>query len=193
VAASQIRDVCRRAHTFHADEAAGMISQCAYELGWLAEERGDFVEARDSMQRVDAVRNPIAPAYLLALDGKLEAAIRQAHLAADQLQSEWWTKFYAGDGFLFAAICANRLHHRDQAISDLRTALAIYDQLSVIKQAPYHQRRVARGKGLLAHLLAASDRAAAAKLAGEALAWYRATGGYEASAGELEAITRTRP
>lgn len=191
VAASQIRDVCQRVQTFHAKEATDLVSRCAYELGWLAEERGDAAEARAAMQRVDNARKPIALAYLAALDGKLDDAIGQARRAGDGLQSEWWSKFYAGDGFLFAAICADHLHRTDDAISNLRTALAIYDQLTMIKQAPYYLRRVARARALLARLVAPSAPAEATQLAGAAAAWYRAAGGYDGIAGELEAIARS--
>jgi len=191
VAASQIRDVCHRAQTFHAKEAADMVGRCAYELGWLAEERGDTAETRASMQLVNNARKPIAQAYLAALDGKLEDAVRQARHAAEGLQGEWWTQFYAADGLLFAAICADRLHRPADAIASLRKALAFYDQLTVIKQAPYYLRRTARARALLARLVAASNPAEAKQLAGDAAAWYRAAGGYDAIAGELDAIAQT--
>jgi hypothetical protein len=93
-----------------------------------------------------------------------------------------------GDGFLFAAICAERLQRRDIALSDVKTALSIYDQLTVIKEAPYFLRRVARAKALLARLLQATDRAESARLAGEARSWYQAVGGYESSVRELDAL-----
>jgi hypothetical protein len=178
---------------FHPQEAAGFVSQCAYELGWLAEERGDLIEARAAMQLVGNDRAPIARAYLDAFDGKLDDAIRQARAAAEGLRAEWWTRFYAGDGLLFAATCADRLHRRADAIANVRAALAIYDQLTVIKQAPYYLRRVARARALLARLVAPADPAEATKLAGDAAAWYRAAGGYDAIAGDLEAIARSGP
>jgi tetratricopeptide (TPR) repeat protein len=195
VAASQLRDVCQRARRFAGkqvagDEVAGMIPRCAYELGWLAEERGDTAETRAAMQLVVDIRKPIAQAYLAALDGKLDEAVRDARVAAEGLQSEWWNKIFAGDGLLFAAICSERLHHRDDAIANLRSALAIYDQLTMIKQSPFYLRRVSRAKALLARILASSDRAEATRLAGEAAAWYRSAGGYDAIAGELAAIVR---
>jgi hypothetical protein len=189
-AADQIRDVCRRFQTFHAQEARDRISMCSYELGWLAEERGDATEARAAMQRVDNERKPIAQAYLAAFDGKLDAAAVQAKRAAAGLDSEWWNKFYAGDGYLFAAICADRLHRRNEAIAAARMALATFDQLSVIKEAPYYLRRTARARALLAHLLAPADPAEASTLARAAATWYRAAGGYEEVATELEKIAR---
>jgi len=193
VAASQIREVCRRVQAFHAREAADLVSRCAYELGWLAEERGDLDEARASMQLVGNTRKPIALAYLAALDGQLASAVQQARSAADGLQSEWWSKLYAGDGLLFAALCAHQLHREDEAVANARSALATYDQLTVIKQAPYYLRRVARAKGLLAKLRAPSDRGEASRLAAQAAAWYRGAGGYDAVVAELDAITRTTP
>jgi hypothetical protein len=198
LATSQLRDVCQRARRvagsgIAGQEVAGMVSRCAYELGWLAEERGDAAETRASMQLVDDIRKPIARAYLAALDGKLEDAIREARGAAGGLQAGWFNQFYAGDSFLFAAICAERLHHRDEAIANLRTALATYEQITVIRQSPPYLRRVARAKALLARLIAASNHVEARKLAGEAAAWYRTAGGYDAIAGELEAIARNGP
>jgi tetratricopeptide (TPR) repeat protein len=189
VAASQLREVCTRIQRFHAAEAADMLSRCAYDLGWLADERGDIAETRTSMQLVsDGKRKPIALAYLAALDGNLDDAIRLAHRATDGLQNEWWDKLFAGDALLFAAISADRLHRRAEAIATLRAALTTYDQLTVIKQAPFYLRRLARTKALLSRLLASSDRAEASKLAAEAAAWYRTAGGYDAIAGELEAM-----
>jgi hypothetical protein len=190
-AASQIREVCRRVQVFHATEAAGLVSRCAYELGWLADERGDTAETRSSMLLVDDIRKPIARAYLAALDGKLDDAIRQARSAAAGLQGEWWNRFYAGDAMLFAAVCADRLHRRDDTIANLRAALKLYDHLTVIEQAPYYLRRVAHARALLARLVAPSEPSEAATLAGQAAAWYRTAGGYDAIARELEAIART--
>jgi serine/threonine protein kinase len=191
VAASRIRDVCRRAQAFHAKEAADMVSGCSYELGWLAEERGDTALAHASMQRVDDARKPIALAYVAALEGKLDDAIRQARRGAEGMSTEWWRQLFAGDGYLLAALCADRLHRTGDAISNLRTALATYDQLAVIQQAPFYLRRTSRAKALLARLVAPSDRTAASRLAGDAAAWYRAAGGYGAIAGELEALVQT--
>jgi hypothetical protein len=188
--ASQIREVCRRARTFHAVEAAELINGCAYELGWLAEERGDVAEARASMPLVGGARRPIALAYLAALGGKLDDAIGMARRGAEAMPKDWWIQLFAGDGYLLAAICADRLHRPADAIANLRAALAIYDQLTVIKQAPFYLRRTARAEALLARLLAPSDRAEASRLAADAAAWYRAAGGYDAIAGELEAIAR---
>jgi hypothetical protein len=91
---------------------------------------------------------------------------------------------------LFAAICADRLHRGDDAIANLRAALAIYGDITAINRAPYYLRRVSRARALLARLVASAEPAEASKLAGEAAAWYRAAGGYDAVAAELEAIAR---
>jgi eukaryotic-like serine/threonine-protein kinase len=191
VASSQIRDVCRRVQAFHAREAAELINGCAYELGWLAEERGDTAEARASMQLVGSARRPIALAYLAALDGKLDDAIAQARQGAAAMPAEWWIQLFAGDGYLLAALCADRLHRTGDAIANVRTALATYDRLTVIQQAPFFLRRTSRAKALLARLVAPADRAEASRLAEAAATWYRAAGGYDAIAGELEALARS--
>jgi hypothetical protein len=187
VAAMRLRDACGRLQQLHAD-AAAPISGCAYELGWLAEERGDAAEVRAAMQQVKNEHRPIALAYLAAADGKLDEAIRQARSAAAGLGGEWWARFYAGDALLVAATCADRLHRTAEAIASLSAALAIYDQLTMIAQQPYYQRRVARARALLARLVAPSDPAEAARLAGAAAAWYRAAGGYGAIAGQMEKL-----
>ena len=192
IAAQRLRDMCQRVQRFHAAEAAALISRCAYELGWLADERGDADETRATMQRVEDFHKPIALAHLAALDGKLDAAILEARRAAAGLQSEWWTRFYAGDALLLAATSADRLHRRAEAVADLRAALAIYDQLTMIQQTPYYLRRVARTKALLARLLAASAPGEAAAWATAAVAWYREAGGYDALAAALDAIARVR-
>jgi len=191
-AAQRLRDACQRVQRYHATEAAALISRCAYELGWLADERGDAAETRSAMQLVADNHKPIALAYLAAADGKLDDALGQARRAAAGLQSEWWNRFYAGDALLLAAVCADRLHRRSDAIAGLRAALAIYDQLTMIKQAPYHQRRVARTQALLARLVAPSDPAEARALAGAAATWYRAAGGYDAIAAEMAALASRR-
>jgi eukaryotic-like serine/threonine-protein kinase len=190
VVAARIRDVCRRAREFHLGDAATLIAGCSYELGWLAEERGDVAEARTAMQAVGDARKPIAQAYLTALDGKLDEAIALARRGAEGLQTEWWHKLFGGDGYLLAAICADRLQRPGEAIANLRAALAVYDQLTVIKQAPFYLRRVSRAKALLARLVAPANRSEAIALAGEAAGWYRTAGGYDAIVAELDKLAR---
>jgi hypothetical protein len=192
-ATAQLADVCERVATFHAREAAGLLSRCAYDLGWLAEERGDVAAARRWFARVADQRGPVARSYLAALDGKDDEAIGAAHVAAAGLRSEWWNQLYAGDALVVAAISAERLHRPAAAIADLREALATYDRLTTIKQAPFTQRRVVRAHARLARLLAASDPAAASAQASAALAWYRTAGGNDVGQGELEALTRGKP
>ena len=70
-----------------------------------------------------------------------------------------------------------------------RDALAAYAGIEQIRRAPYYQRRLARARAMLAHLLAPTDRAAAAALATDALTWYRAVGGYEAVVTALAPLT----
>jgi len=190
-AAARTRALCRRATEFHAREAAGLVGQCAYQLGWLAEERGDAAEARSAMSQVVGPQQPVAHAYLTAADGKLADAIGEARRAAAGLQSEWWTKFYAGDALLLAALCGDRLHRTADAVADLRAALAIYGELTAIQRAPYFLRRTSRARALLARLIRGSRPAEARALAGDAAAWYRTAGGYDAIAGEMEAIARS--
>jgi hypothetical protein len=191
-AAALTRDLCRRVAAFHAHESPGLLGQCAYQLGWLAEERGDTAETRSAMQQVTGLQQPIAAAYLAAADGRLDDAIRAARHAADDLQTEWWRKFYAGDARLFAAVCADRLHRTAEAIADARAALATYGEVTVNQHAPYYLRRTSRTRALLARLLAPSSSAESRALAAEAAAWYRAAGGYDGVTAELAAIAERR-
>ena len=193
-AAAGLRDVCQRAIAYHAQASASLVSRCSYELGWLAEERGDVREARTAMQQVTDKKAAIAQAYVAALDGSSELAGRLARTAAEGLQGAWWDKFYAGDALLFAATCADRGGHRADALAGVGLALGIYEQLTMIRDAPSYLRRVSRAKALRARLLVSSprpaERAEARRLAGEAAIWYRVTGGYEAVAAALEQLAR---
>jgi hypothetical protein len=189
-AAAQLREVCRLLGVYHAREAAAMLSRCTYDLGWLAEERGDTSEARAAMQQVGDMRAPVAQAYLAGLDGDPARAIGLARAAAEGLQSEWWRKIYAGDALLVAAICAERLGRRSEALSHARAAFATYDELAMIRTTPVYLRRMARVNATLARLLVVdpASRPEAMRRAGEATDWYRSTGGYEAAALALEAL-----
>jgi len=188
--ASELRDACRRLVVYHAREAAPVISRCHYDLGWLAEERGDVAETRAAMQQVSDMRAPVAQAYLAALDGDRPRALELARAAAGGLQSEWWLKIYAGDALLLAAQLSDRLGQRADALGHARAALATYDELVMIRDTPMAARRIARAKAVLARLLVVDPAAQpeAMRLAGEAADWYRDTGGYDAALAALRAL-----
>src|SRR6185503_13357724 len=95
-------------------------------------------------------RRPIALAYLAALDGKLDDAIAQVHSSAGALLTAWWHKLFAGDGYLLA----ERQQHPTEAIASVRRALAIYGEITVIRETPPYLRRTSRARALLARLLA---------------------------------------
>jgi|GEM_PF-1097930 len=190
-AAAEVREVFGLLAQYHAREAAPLLSRSAYDLGWLAEERGDRAEARMAMAQVSDMRAPVAHAYLAALDGDRAHAIELARTAARGLQGEWWEKVYAGDALLFAATCAEALGRRADAITSARAAFATYDGLTLIRDTPAFERRFARTQAMLARLLAPdpASRPEAMRRAGEAAAWYRATGGYDAALAALDALT----
>jgi hypothetical protein len=187
-AAQQLRVVCRLTEAYHAREDRATLSRCSYELGWLAEARGDTGEARAAMAKVADGRRPIALAYLAALDGDPARAAREARAAAGGQQSAWWNKLYAGDALLLAATSAARTGQRAQAITDARAALATYEPLEMMRETPTYQRRIARTQATLALLLARGPEAT--RLATAAAAWYRAAGGYDA---ELAALAPLAP
>jgi tetratricopeptide (TPR) repeat protein len=190
VVATELRDACTRLQQYHPQEVVA-IARCSFELGWLAEERGDTLEARGAMTRVVRTGDPharLAGIYLEALDGKLADAARHATEIAEVPQGEWWMRRKAGEAYLLAGICFDKLGQHPEAIDRLRSALAIFDGLTMLAQAPYHQRRVARARALIAQLLATSDRTAARQAAAAAAAWYRGAGGYPHQLAVLDAI-----
>ncbi|MEJ7596339.1 MAG: hypothetical protein WKG01_00400 [Kofleriaceae bacterium] len=179
-AASRLRELCAayvRLHPHREDK----IGSCHYELAWLAAERGDAREA----QRAYAVavahpahnprRTTTAHAQLARLAGDLSAAIRLADSVASEATSAptWWERFTAVDALLVVAAAEETRGASAAANVALRRARAVLSDPELNVQAIHIQRRRTRVTALLA--LATRDRA----LGDEALAWYRAAGGYE--------------
>jgi hypothetical protein len=184
-AAAELRELCGLYERFQAEVAAGTISACVFELGWLAEERGDRAEARAAMARVRDTEGPLremADAYRAMLDGKLAEAAAAARRVGERYRSESWEQFDAASAYLLAATCELAGHHSAAAVVDARAALALFEQLSSLSRTANYQRRLARTRALLAGLVAQPE---ARRLANDALGWYRGAGGYDAVVARL--------
>ena len=185
-----MRDPCERLRTYH-PTIQGTLDNCTFELGWLAEERGDVTEGRAMMARVGHDRVELARAYLDAWDGKLDSAATRAHRYAAAITGEWWQMKLAANGFLVAAQWFDKLGRRSDAIADADRALAILDGLPTLAQTAHFERRRARTRALLARMIAATNPARAHELATLAAQWYRTAGGYDAIATEMETLAAT--
>jgi serine/threonine protein kinase len=190
-AATSIEDVCQRYRRYHPHLRA-LLERCDFELGWLAEERGDNESARRLMVGVtlpDEPRSRVAAGYVLMFDGKLrEAAIAMQHLGEEiEADPALWAIAENADAFLVAAICWSRLGETANAIVALEHSLAILDRAA--PTFPVFERRLARTRAELARVLT-RDRARTAELAAQAARWYRAAGGYDAIAAEMEALAK---
>jgi hypothetical protein len=134
---------------------------CAYELAWLAAERGDTAAARTTFASLGDGTSPQQRVAQLALAPTPHAA---RALADELLRAEhWWERVFAADALLLAGERA-----------DLERALTALEANAIGRSQVYHQRRLARVHAQLA--LSTRDHAHA----DAALAWYREAGGYDA-------------
>ena len=190
VAADRLRTSCRRLQALH-PELRGTLETYRFELGWLAEERGDRDEARAAFSEIDQPDEArrVAAGYLQLLAGQLEPAARAMMIVgADLEHADWWIRVTASDAFLVAGEGWLRLGRDRDAAAALSRGLALLEPIEM----PAYQRRRARTQGLLAHAIARSDPDRAHKLAELALRWYRAAGHYDAVVAELQAIKDSR-
>ena len=186
VAAEQLRQACRRLQQLH-PHLHEIVAPYWYELGWLAEERGDAGEAKTAFT-LGRDADDSAAGYLQLLDGKLEAAATAMTKVADEDEHapNWWDRVTAADAVLVAAISWHRLGRDRDAESALSRGVTV---LEGVDSLPVYARRLARQRAMLARLIAKRDPARARDLAALAARWYRAAGGYDAIAAELQAIT----
>ena len=189
-AADGLREPCALLRRYHAETTRETIADCTYQLGWLAEERGDLVEARAMMTAIDT---ELSRAYLLAFDGALEPAARAAREYAASAAGEWWNKLLAVDASMIAAVWFDRAGRPADAIGDVDRALALMADVPLFTRAPFAQRRLARTQALAARLVAAGDPKRARQLATAALSWYRTAAGYERSIAELDRLLARLP
>jgi eukaryotic-like serine/threonine-protein kinase len=190
-ASAALEELCALYRRFH-PTVTRTIADCAFELGWLAEERGDVPAARAAMVGVPAIGGPVpeaAAAYVLALDGQHAEAAAAARAVGDSFRTVAWQRFQAADGYRLAAASNAKLGRTAEARADARTALRLLEELTHLARMANYQRRLARTRALLAHLSAPNE---AARLARVAADWYRAAGGYDERVRELDAIASRR-
>jgi eukaryotic-like serine/threonine-protein kinase len=175
----QLCDPYERLHPQMRDE----IVRCYYELAWLEAEAGELEPARATYARVIALaaaedpRSDTARAELARLFGDPRQALTLAEPLARQVEQapQWWSRIPAADAWLVAAAAHDARGQRAEAIAAWRAARKILDEARANTQATPVLRHRARATALLA--IATGDR----PLAEEALAWYRAAGGYDAA------------
>jgi tetratricopeptide (TPR) repeat protein len=151
------REPCLRYRQLH-PHLALRLSQCALEVGWLAESLGEVAEARTWMQvvlafeRDDAFARAFAAALLLALDGRhAEAASAMVALAEEMRgRPQPWRRLKAVNAWSAAAVSELRAGRPAQARAHLESALAMMESLPSLAALPYGQRRLARVRALLA-------------------------------------------
>ncbi len=179
-------------HPHLTEEAA----ECAYALGWLADQRGDAAEATRWM-KVAAVpssnEGQLARAHLLLATDARKAATDMEEMATDRATRKiWWQRTWAADAGLVAALAWRRLGEPRRALAALEAALPIIQETERLQPNPFHQRRLMRVRAELARELAKrkrpADTARAQKQAEVAIAWYRQAGGYQAVIEELTKI-----
>ena len=178
---SELRELCAVHRRLHPHSPISI--DCHYDLGWLAVERGDVVEAKAAYGVVAAAqegpRSAIATAELARLAGDRSTTRVDAIARASAAEPAWWARLPAADAYAIAAAIHGSSADGHQA---LRAARAILGEALGYRNATHVRRRYIRATALLA--LATRDRA----LAAEAISWYRTAGGYDRAIAELAAI-----
>jgi tetratricopeptide (TPR) repeat protein len=176
---AQLREACTTLRELHPQARAAMVD-CHYNLGWLAVERGDVVEAKQAFTTVVATklepdRLAIAQAELVRLDGDPGTAAVQAEAIARKIETSknWFGRWPAADAWLVVAAASQTLGKPSDAIAALEAARTLLVEARRHSNATRIMRRYVRVVALLA--IAKRDSV----LADEARAWYRAAGGYE--------------
>jgi len=173
--AALLRDACTRYRRMH-EHVVEKIEQCAYELAWLAEERGDRAEASDVLRDMPDTASPegaIAHGYRALLAGDYSAAIAMmTAFVADHRHDTFWPRWRVVDAQLVAALAADRANDRTRAIELAEGALAAVDSLGDFAATSFVQRR----RGRLLAMLASWGVGDVTKRTAEALAWARRAG-----------------
>jgi hypothetical protein len=188
-AAASLRDTSERLLRLH-PHLRETADDYIYELGWLAEERGDTDEARRAFTAVRQAANArVAAGYLALLDGKLDAAVRSMEALGRELEAspDYWVRVAASDAYMVAATSAAKLGRDADAIASLTRALPLLEK---IDDMPPYRRRLARCRATLARLLASREPRRARELADLAGTWYRSAGGYDRELAALDALAR---
>ncbi|HWM85508.1 MAG TPA: hypothetical protein VNO33_06710, partial [Kofleriaceae bacterium] len=193
---------CTRLHPTFGMRAA----DCWFEVGWLAQERGDVDGVATAMEEVvsaaargaDPRRADLARAHIALARGRNAAAlagfadvVRQVGPLADQ---PWWIVWIAGEAELGAGLSHRASGQARAAEAALDRSLVHFERVASAQPATYIQRRLARVRAELARLRAArgASRSEIAPLARAAADWYRAAGGQEATLDRLAPLTVER-
>ncbi|MEZ4363156.1 MAG: serine/threonine-protein kinase [Kofleriaceae bacterium] len=159
------------------------VVECSYTLGWLADERGDRADAKRWLKittTAESSEAAVAAGYLGLGERDAQVALEMEALAAEHAAAaEWWSRTWAADAGLVAALAWRATGQPERELRALEAALAIIEDTNRVQSNPFHQRRLSRIQRELARALATSDRARARRLADAAITWYRQAGGYE--------------
>jgi hypothetical protein len=186
-ASELLRTACGRYRRLH-PHLTEKVTQCSYELAWLAEERGDETELRDALAAANHPKNAetrIGKGYLQLVDGDAAGAARDMLAFADQLSAGqgFWSSWRSVDALIVAALAEHRLGDRARETMLVDRALGAMAKLDGISTTTFYRRRLARLHAMRARLGGAVTVHATA-----AATWYRAAGGYDALVAELDAL-----
>ncbi|MEO8336689.1 MAG: serine/threonine-protein kinase [bacterium] len=170
-AVTKLGHACANYRRFHPALVAN-YERCAYELAWLADERGDTATARAAYESIAQVGDPTSPQHRLArvaLEQRDRRRDAQNLATAFAQSAEWWEREFVADALLLATNDDSSADSR----ADLERALHVLEANVAAASQVHHQRRVARVHFQLA--LVTHERVHV----DAALAWYRAAGGYD--------------
>jgi hypothetical protein len=188
-AALALDRICGRFAALH-PHLASLISECFYELGYLAAERADADAAAAALTHVTAAGEwrTLADAQArLARDPAGAAAALVALGDTTPVDAPWWRLEYAGCAYLAAVPGYDAAGDPDAARKALELAIARLEPVVAVGPRRRPERRLARARAGLALRLPAADPRRRT-LAAAALAWYRAAGGYDADVAALAAL-----
>ena len=190
LARSRAQTTCDRYLTWHPHLGQEVV-ECAYTLGWLADERGDSADAARWMKVASgpqADEATIAKAYLRFAGGDATLPVELDALAAELRASQtWWRRTWASDAGLLAALTWRRAGQPRRALAALEAALPVIEETNRIQSNAFHQRRLARVRAELAMELMKLEPARARQLQNQAIAWYTQAGGYDRLIARLSA------
>ncbi|HKE18412.1 MAG TPA: serine/threonine-protein kinase [Kofleriaceae bacterium] len=197
--ARRLEPACRAYSRLHPSRGAA-ASQCWFDVGWLAHERGAVADVAAAMSQVvatagsggDGGRVGLARAYLALARGDPAAAAAgfvAVRSEAGAIEGQpWWVRWIAAEAELGEGF-ARRADSR-AAEDAFDRARVLFELIAREQPAVYIERRLARARAELAGRRAArrAPPRQVAPLARAAAAWYRAAGGYDAAVAELSAL-----
>ncbi len=197
-AARRLEPACRAYARLHSSRGAA-ASQCWFEVGWLAQERGDEAAAAEAMTQVvrtetsggEVGRVGLARAYLALARGDPDAAAGFEAVRArlgPAAEQPWWVRWVAAEAELGSGLARAASPRAAEAAFD--RARVLLEQVAAAQPAVYIERRLARARAELARARAArgAPSRAIAPLARAAATWYRAAGGYDDALIELDRL-----